>query len=108
VQDVSTPKRARDAGLQENPGFDLLSTHPDGKVLAIEVKGRAGIGDVELTENEWVKACNLQDRYWLYVVYNCAGHNPQLLRIQNPFRNLLFRPKGGVIIDEQAILQVAE
>jgi len=76
VKDVSTPALARVAGLTDSPGFDLLSFRPGPRELAIEVKGRAGIGDVEITENEWAKACNLRDRYWLYVAFNCASSQP--------------------------------
>ena len=49
------------------------------------MKGRAGIGDLELTENEWPKACNQRGRYWLYVVYDCRMSHPRLLRVQDPF-----------------------
>ena len=108
VKDVSTPALARAAGLSERPGFDLLSLRPAGEERGIEVKGRAGIGDIEITENEWVKACNLRERYWLYVVYECATAHPRLLRIQDPFGKLIVRAKGGVIIDEREIFAVAE
>jgi hypothetical protein len=108
VKDVSTPRLARAVGLTERPGFDLLSMRPSGEERAIEVKGRAAIGDIELTENEWAKACNLRDRYWLYVVYECASPHPRLLRVQDPFANLLVRAKGGVVIDEREILAIAE
>ncbi|HVC33221.1 MAG TPA: helicase-related protein [Chloroflexota bacterium] len=108
VRDVSTPDLARAAGLEDHPGFDLLSRRPDGGELAIEVKGRAGIGDVELKENEWAKACNLGQRYWLYVVYDCASAHPRLLRVQNPFRKLIVRAKGGVGVGEQAVFANAE
>ncbi|HEU5401036.1 MAG TPA: helicase-related protein [Terriglobales bacterium] len=108
VKDVSTPELARQAGLTERPGFDLLSQRPPKEERAIEVKGRAAIGDVELTDNEWAKACNLRGRYWLYVVYNCAGPNPRLLRVQDPFGKLLAKEKGGVIISEQEIFGAAE
>ena len=108
VKDVSTPRSARSAGLMEHPGFDMLSLRPGGEERAIEVKGRAGVGDVELTENEWAKACNLRKRYWLYVVYDCARSQPRLLRIQDPFEKLLFRAKGGVVIEEQQIMEAAE
>jgi len=94
--------------LTERPGFDLLSQRPPKEERAIEVKGRAAIGDVELTDNEWAKACNLRGRYWLYVVYNCAGPNPRLLRVQDPFGKLLAKEKGGVIISEQEIFGAAE
>ena len=89
VQDVSTPEKARAAGLSDWPGFDLLSRYPDGKDWSIEVKGRAGRAAVRMELNEWKQACNLGDRYWLYVVFDCATPSPQLYRVQDPFRNLL-------------------
>jgi hypothetical protein len=108
VIDVSTPDQARTAGLIDYPGFDLLSKHPAKGERNIEVKGRAAIGEVELSENEWVKACNLRERYWLYVVYNCASSRPRLLRVQDPFASLLVRARGGVIIHEQDVFAAAE
>ncbi|MDH7578538.1 MAG: helicase-related protein [Bacillota bacterium] len=108
VRDVSLPELAVLAGLEACPGFDLLSRHPGGEERAIEVKGRAGIGDIELSENEWARACNLRDRYWLYVVYDCASAHPRLLRVQDPFGKLLARRKGGVVIGEQEIFDAAE
>ncbi len=108
VKDVSKPHLARAAGLEDYPGFDLLSIRPGEGSRGIEVKGRAGIGDVELTENEWPKACNQRGRYWLYVVYDCGFTHPRLLRVQNPFGNLVVKAKGGVRIDETAIFDAAE
>jgi len=108
VRDVSKPELARAAGLPDYPGFDLLSRGSGGEERAIEVKGRAGIGNVELSENEWAKACNLRERYWLYVVYECASMHPRLLRIQDPFGKLLVRAKGSVVIEERDILEAAE
>ena len=108
VTDVSKPALALAAGLSGSPGFDLLSRSVGRPERCIEVKGRAAIGDVELTENEWAKACNLRDRYWLYVVFDCATPQPRLLRVQDPFGKLLFKAKGGVIIDEKEILEAAE
>jgi superfamily II DNA or RNA helicase len=117
-RDVSSPPLARAAGLNDNPGFDILSTRPAfgatsprSTVLeerAIEVKGRVGVGDIELTENEWSRACNSRDHYWLYVVYDCGRPNPRLLRIQNPFYKLIATAKGGVIIDESEVINAAE
>jgi len=116
-RDVSTPALARTAGLTDNPGFDLLSSRPAFGATretstvfeerAIEVKGRAGIGDIELTENEWSRACNLRERYWLYVVYECGTPSPRLLRIQNPFYKLITTAKGGVMIDQSEIFRSA-
>ncbi|MFZ5634695.1 MAG: helicase-related protein [Bacillota bacterium] len=108
VKDVSVPEMALLAGLEARPGFDLLSRHPGGEERAIEVKGRAGIGGVELTENEWARACNLRHRYWLYVVFDCATAHPRLLRVQDPFGKLLVKNKGGVVIDEKEIFKAAE
>ena len=108
VRDVSTAERALAAGLEAWPGFDLLSRRPSGEELAIEVKGRAAIGDVELTENEYIRACNLRDRYWLYVVFECAKASPRLLRVQDPFGKLIVQQRGSVIVGEGQIFAAAE
>jgi len=107
IFDVHTPELARAARLNDNPGFDLLAVK-DGERRPIEVKGRREIGDIELTENEWSQACNLRDKYWLYVVFDCASAHPRLLRVRDPFRKLLASPKGGVIVDETAIFAAAD
>jgi len=108
VKDVSNPSRAREAGLLDWPGFDLLSIRPNNEERDIEVKGRAGVGDIDISENEWVKACNLRDTYWLYVVYNCASTHPRLIRIQDPFSRLIVKAKGGVVINESEIFSAGE
>jgi len=75
---------------KENRGFDLISRkpHPEDPQTAIdirfiEVKGRAGVGEVALTTNEYKTAERLKNDYWLYVVYNC-GSNPEIHTVQNP------------------------
>lgn len=75
---------------KENRGFDLISRKPhphDNKtfieVRFIKVKGRATIGEIALTSNEYKTAERLQKDYWLYVVYNCAS-NPEIHTIQDP------------------------
>lgn len=75
----------------DGSGFDIRSLGPPEPttgnlpIRRIEVKGRAGINqDVSLTSNEWRRAQQLGDTYWLYVVWNCKGEQPQLLTIQNP------------------------
>jgi len=107
LTDVHTPELARAAGLSDHPGFDLLSVRPGDNKRAIEVKGRAGMGDVEVLENEWAKACNMRDGYWLYAVFNCATPNPQLERVQDPFGSLLARVKGSVLISHAKIREAA-
>src|SRR5262249_24553344 len=108
VRNVSTPELAIAAGLTPNPGSDLESRRPGEQVRAIEGKGRAGIGDIELTENEWIRACNLRQRYWLYVVYDCASPHPRLLRVQDPFSKLIVKAKGGITVDESEVFSAAE
>ena len=108
VRDVHTPPLARAAGLTDNPGFDLLSVYPGGDVRgrrAIEVKGRANTGDVEVSSNEWARAANLRDGYWLYAVYDCATPAPRLVRVQDPFGNLLAKAKGSVLISPRQVME---
>ncbi len=70
----------------EDRGFDILSRHPaSGSVRFIEVKGRAGVGPVVLTRNEYKTAERLRVDYWLYVVFDCAT-TPRLLPVQDPVR----------------------
>ncbi len=71
----------------DNVGFDLLSTLGLQR-RCIEVKGRAGVGRVELTWSEFAKSQELGQDYWLYVVLDCAQPAPRLYRVQNPARTL--------------------
>jgi len=75
----------------DGSGFDIRSvgaadpTTGKSLVRRIEVKGRAQFNQpVSLTLNEWRKAQQLGDFYWLYVVWGCKTPAPQLLTIQNP------------------------
>ncbi|MDD9873628.1 MAG: helicase-related protein [Deltaproteobacteria bacterium] len=113
VEDVSRPELARAAGLRDWPGFDLRSRQPQQpSERLIEVKGRAGEGGVELSENEWSRACNLRGSYWLYVVFDCATPRPRLLRIQDPFRRLLLgaseRTRDAVSFSAARLREAAE
>jgi predicted GIY-YIG superfamily endonuclease len=60
------------------------------EVRFIEVKGRAGIGEIALTTNEYKTAERLRDDYWLYVVTQClptgqaAATQPHVHPIQDP------------------------
>lgn len=81
---------------RDGSGFDVRSVGPVdagtgiAPVRRIEVKGRAQPEqEVSLTANEWRKAQQLGDSYWLYVVWGCKTASPQLLRLQNPARVLM-------------------
>ena len=67
--------------------FDISSKAEDGSTRYIEVKGRAGVGAVELTGNEWLTAQNMGEDYWLYIVSN-AVKDPQLTIINDPAHTL--------------------
>jgi hypothetical protein len=84
----------------ENLGFDVRSTTPSptlplvgggkgggGHKRYIEVKARAAVGPVALTQNEWFKAGRFGADYYLYVVLN-AVTQPELYIIQDPAANL--------------------
>ena len=107
---MSRPAQARRAGLADWPGFDLLSTRAAGERRCIEVKGRAGTGSVEVSDNEWAKACNLRDQYWLYVVYDCATPRPRLHRVRDPFAKLLAgsREPLAYTVTSGAVMKAAE
>jgi superfamily II DNA or RNA helicase len=79
-------------------GFDVRSLGPaDAQtgyrdpvegIRRIEVKGRSAGNPIRLTTNEWYKATQLGDSYWLYVVWNPLGANPELVTIRNPAARL--------------------
>ena len=75
----------------ENRGFDLISRrpHPEDpktfvEVRFIEVKGRAGVGEIALTANEYKTAGRLKSDYWLYAVFNCGGTARSSTRSRTP------------------------
>jgi hypothetical protein len=80
-------------------GFDIRSHGPADPqtgyrdpvkdIRRIEVKGRAKGQTIRLTVNEWYRAVQLGDSYWLYVVWSPLN-NPDStpLRIQNPAKHL--------------------
>ncbi|OQC13496.1 MAG: RNA polymerase-associated protein RapA [Lentisphaerae bacterium ADurb.Bin082] len=99
VIDVSAPHLAK--------GYDLESHRDNGEIVAIEVKGRAGRGPVQLTENEWPTAANVRERYWLYVVADCATA-PVLYRVQDPAYKLAVKTRQSFTINFGDILREAE
>ena len=99
VIDVSAPYLAK--------GYDLESHRANGDIVAIEVKGRAGRGSVQLTENKWPTAINVRERYWLYVVADCAT-SPVLYRVQDPAFKLAVKSRQSFTINFGDILREAE
>jgi hypothetical protein len=80
-------------------GFDVRSLGPANPetgyrdpvngVRRIEVKGRKKGQPVRLTTNEWYKAQQLGDSFWLYVVWDPLNHpDPTPVMIQNPAKHL--------------------
>jgi hypothetical protein len=80
-------------------GFDIRSHGPADpqtgyrdpvkSIRRIEVKGRTKGQNIRLTVNEWYRAIQLGDSYWLYVVWNPLNNpDPTPLRIQNPAKHL--------------------
>ena len=98
VFDVSAPNLAR--------GYDLESHRANGEKIVIEVKGRAGRGVVHLTDNEWPTAANVRDKYWLYVVTDCATE-PRLFRVQDPVR-LAFKTRQSFTLNIGDIIKESE
>ncbi len=98
VFDVSAPNLAR--------GYDLESHRANGEKVVIEVKGRSGRGPVHLTDNEWPTAANIRDKYWLYVVVDCAT-DPKLYRVRDPIR-LAFQTRQTFTLNIGEIIREAE
>jgi superfamily II DNA or RNA helicase len=71
---------------KENRGFDVLSRQRGGPgVRFIEVKGRATVGPVALTSNEYRTSKRLRDDFWLYAIFECTS-DPRLVRVNDPAR----------------------
>ena len=75
-------------------GFDVRSRGPADpmtgryEVRRIEVKGRSKGQSIRLTTNEWYKAEQLGESYWLYVVWDPLSSSPELHVIHNPAKAL--------------------
>ncbi|MFQ5854061.1 MAG: helicase-related protein [Anaerolineae bacterium] len=85
-----------DISDERGPGFDIRSLGPADPatghrpVRRIEVKGRARGQPVHLGTNQWLKARQLRDTYWLYVVWDPleAGPDTEPVCIQDPAHRL--------------------
>ena len=111
---------ARFARPTNPPGLAMLFKCSHNERRCIEVKGRASTEEIEVTDNEWARACNLRANYWLYAVYHCATPTPQMARVQDPSEKLLAGPftktqmvesvreLGGVRVGHSQVLEVGE
>jgi hypothetical protein len=73
----------------QNIGYDISSSDSN-YTRFIEVKGRGDTGDIELTQNEFNKAKECGNNYFLYVVFNVNSDYPNLYVVQNPAMKLKF------------------
>lgn len=108
----------------EKIGFDIRSLGPADPqtgyrdpmtgIRRIEVKGRQRGQTIRLTINEWNKAQQLGDSYWLYVIWNPLDNpDPMPLMIQNPAKLLEHAAKAVVAaryydIPAEAVEQAAQ
>ncbi len=80
--------------LHDRCGFDIRSLGPadpatgQRPVRRIEVKGRKRGEPVRLTTNEWLKARQLADSYYLYVVWDPKTAGAAPLIVQDPGHRL--------------------
>src|SRR5262249_30362679 len=75
-------------------GFDLraqrVTDEKTGQieVRRVEVKGYTRGNPIQLEYNEWCKAQQLAQPYWLYVVWDPLEAGRELVKIPNPAENL--------------------
>ena len=79
-----------DRHKQRGIGYDIYSKTPDGGQRFIEVKGfRDDNGVLNFPRNEWAKAENEQEAYFVYVYTGLrANGSPALCGIRNPTKYL--------------------
>ena len=81
----------------QNLGFDIRSRDPKtNDIRYIEVKARSTAAAVALTQNEWFKAKQFKEEYYLYALMN-ARTDPKLYIIQNPAETLAAEEKIEVV-----------
>jgi hypothetical protein len=82
-------------------------------VRRIEVKGRKKGQPIRLTTNEWYKANQVSDSYWLYVVWDpLEKPDEEPIRIQNPAKKPGHAKRQSVAarffeIPAEAVMQAA-
>ena len=86
-------REPKDVSDQMGIGYDVLSVDPHtGVKRYIEVKGRAGTGEVMISENEWNRLGQLGETAWLYIVTEARSlEGCKLAIVQNPAEVLAAR-----------------
>ena len=90
-------------------GFDIRSLGPPDpstgyrEVIRIEVKGRKKGQNIRLTVNEWLKAKQLRDTYWLYIVWNPTEPDYELIKIPDPANRLEYAAREIKLISHYEI-----
>ena len=74
---------ARDVSGRRGIGYDVLSTHSDGRRREIEVKARCDMGDIQLTDSEY-KHVKHSDDAVIHVVSNAGRPDQRLDVISDP------------------------
>ena len=89
-------------------GLRSVSLRPSGERIAIEVKGRAGLGTVELTETSTSRPSSYRTATGSTLFLSVPNPNRRLCRVQNPFKKLVVNEKKRFVINEGAIFAAAE
>ncbi len=101
----------------KNLGFDIRSLGPADpqtgyrEVRRIEVKGRKRGENIFMTANEWFKARQLKETYWLYVVWDPTEPNYEVVPICDPANKLPakeIRAVSHYLIDAKEIEKITE
>jgi SNF2 family DNA or RNA helicase len=93
-----------DISGQRGPGFDIRSLGPADPatghrpVRRIEVKGRARGQSVRLTVNEWLKARQLGETYWLYVAWDPLAPGGEPICVQDPAHRLEYAAREVQVV----------
>ena len=73
----------QDVSARRGIGFDVLSTHEDGRRREIEVKARCGMADVDFTEAEY-EHIQQSDHAVIHVISNAGRPDQRFDIISNP------------------------
>lgn len=87
-----------------NPGFDVLSTDPDGRQRWIEIKSLSellGQPGVRLSRTQFEFGMEKGEDYWLYIVHGVRSTSREIRRIQDPVGKI-----GGFFFGDDWFVEV--